>query len=268
MIGGGTISLVSMVSAARRLLGPLVVLGLTLGLAGCGSDDDKDGGVNIPDDALERVVRQAIGKFEGPITAADLEGITSLTTSSLGTMDLTGLEHATNLATLEFHHTQIDLSFLTRFPKLTRLRIEESRLSDIAPLAALTGLTHLNLKRNEIGDISALASLTNLTTLNLRWNLISDISPLAGLTSLTELDLGRNEISDISPLAALTNLTELMLLQNQITDVSPLLENTGLSEGDSINLAQNQFDEEAAGAAIKQLEERGVKVEFVRQHQY
>ena len=74
-----------MVSVARRLLGPLIVLGLILALAGCGSDDDKDGGVSIPDEALQRVVRQTIGKFEGPITAADLEGITSLTTSSLGT---------------------------------------------------------------------------------------------------------------------------------------------------------------------------------------
>jgi len=46
------------------------------------------------------------------------------------------------------------------------------------------------------------------------------------------------------------------------------VENAGLSEGDTINLAQNQLDEEAASAAIKQLEERGVKVEFVRQHQY
>ena len=257
-----------MVSVARRLLGPFVVLVMTLALAGCGSDDDTDAGVSIPDEALERVVRQTIGKFEGPITAADLESITSLATSSLGTMDLTGLEHATNLATLEFHHTQIDLSFLTRFPKLTRLRIEESKLSDIAPLAALTGLTDLNLKRNEISDISPLASLTNLTKLNLRWNRLSDISPLASLTSLTELDLGRNEISDISPLAALTNLAELMLLQNQISDVSALVENTGLSDGDTINLAQNQLDEESANAAIEQLEERGVKVEFVRQHQY
>jgi hypothetical protein len=60
----------------------------------------------------------------------------------------------------------------------------------------------------------------------------------------------------------------LTLLQNQISDVSALVENAGLSEGDTINLAQNQFDEEAAGAAIRQLEERGVKVEFARQHQY
>ena len=255
-------------SMARRLLLPFVILVMTLALSGCGSDDDKEAGVSIPDESLERVVRQAIGKFEGPITAAELETITSLATSALGTMDLTGLEHATNLATLEFHHTQVDLSFLARFPNLTRLRIEESRLTDISPLASLTGLTDLNLKRNEISDISPLASLTNLTRLNLRWNRISDISPLASLTSLTELDLGRNEISDISPLAALTNLAELMLLQNQISDVSALVENTGLSAGDAINLAQNQLTEESANAAIEQLEERGVKVEFVRQHQY
>ena len=258
----------SILSYASGLLGPLIVLVLPLTLAGCGSDAEQGAGVSIPDGALERVVRQTIGKFEGPITAADLESITSITTSSLGTMDLTGLEHATNLASLEFHHTQVDLSFLARFPNLTRLRIEESRLTDIAPLAALTGLTHLNLKRNEISDISALAALTNLTRLNLRWNRISDIAPLAALTNLTELDLGRNEISDIAPLAGLTNLNELTLLQNRISDLSALVENAGLSEGDTINLAQNQLDEAAAGAAIAQLEARGVTVEFVRQHQY
>ena len=51
-----------------------------------------------------------------------------------------------------------------------------------------------------------------------------------------------------------------MLLQNQISDVSALVENTGLSEGDTINLAQNQLDEASANAAIEQLEERGAKV--------
>ena len=224
--------------------------------------------MSIPDQALERIIRQALAKFEGPIYAADLETITSLASSALGTMDLTGLEQATNLAKLDFHHTQVDLSFLTRFPKLTRLRIEESKLSDISALAALTGLTELNLKRNQISDISPLASLSKLTKLNLRWNQISDLSPLASLTNLTELDLGRNEISDIAPLATLTNLTELTLLQNQIGDVSALVENTGISEGDSINLAQNELGEESTDVHIPQLEGRGVKVEFVRQHQY
>ena len=253
---------------ARRFLLLFVVLVMTLALSACGPGEEQDAGVIFPDQALERVVRQAIAKFEGPISVAELETITSLLTSSLGPMDLTGLEHATNLATLEFHHTQIDLTFLTRFPKLTRLRIEESQLSDISALAALTGLTELNLKRNEVSDISALASLTNLTKLNLRWNQISDIAPLASLTSLTELDLGRNEISDVSPLAALTNLTELMLLQNQISDVSVLVENPGLAEGDTLNLAQNELSEESMDVHIKQLQDRGVQVELVRQHQY
>ena len=109
-------------------------------------------------------------------------------------------------------------------------------------------LPHLNLKRNEIGDISALASLTNLHQAE------PALEPDQRHLAAGRPDQphrarpgGANEISDISPLAALTNLTELVLLQNQITDVSPLLENTGLSEGDSINLAQNQFDEDGGG---------------------
>ena len=248
---------------AGRCLLLFVGLAMILSLSACGPAEKKGKGVTFPDKALESIIRQEIDKYQGPIYASELETITSLITSSLGTMELTGLEYCTNLANLEFRYTQVDLSFLTRFSKLTRLKLQETQLSDISPLASLTTLTEVNLTQNTLHDISPLASLTNLTKLTLRSNEISDISALASLTNITELDLGRNRISDVSPLASLTNLSELILQQNKISDISALIENSGLSEGDTINLADNPLSDASKNDHIPQLEERGVEVKLV-----
>ena len=80
-------------------------------------------------------------------------------------------------------------------------------MSDIAPLAKLTGLKELYLVGNAISDISPLAGLTNLTRLSLEKNNISDVSPLSLLTNLKWLGLHHNSISDFSPLAALPETT-------------------------------------------------------------
>ncbi|MDE0042944.1 MAG: cohesin domain-containing protein, partial [Candidatus Poribacteria bacterium] len=95
-------------------------------------------------------------------------------------------------------------------------------ISNVSPLAGLTGLTRLELRDNHILDISPLAGLTNLEWLNLLTNDISDISPVAGLYSLKWLSLHNNKISDISALAGLTNLTWLDVAKNEIADLSPL----------------------------------------------
>ena len=126
---------------------------------------------------------------------------------SAGTVsDLTGLEFATNLKTL-------DLSW--------------NNISDISPLAKLVNLTSLDLSDNNISDISPLAKLVKLETLYLGdgflgGNNISDISPLANLVNLTALYLFDNDISDISALSGLTNLKYLDLSKNRISDFSPI----------------------------------------------
>ena len=109
-------------------------------------------GVTIPDEALERVIRVAIQKHQGPIYVSELETITSLRESGRGyarvkITDLAGLEYLSNLTELVFHYGGI---------------------SDLSPLASLANFTSLSLYDNRISDISPLASLTNLTNLGLR----------------------------------------------------------------------------------------------------
>ena len=87
-------------------------------------------------------------------------------------------------------------------------------LSDLTPLASLTGLKELYLVSNGISDISSLAGLTGLTRLSLADNNISDTSPLASLTNLTWLDLSHNEISNFSPLDGLRENIKLIWYDN------------------------------------------------------
>jgi Leucine-rich repeat (LRR) protein len=173
---------------------------------------------------LEAAVRDAIAVSTGPIYSSDLGELTYLDASARNITDLTGLEYATVLTTLNLMNNQIgDISPLADLTSLTTLNLVNNQISNISPLAGLTTLTGLWLNDNQISDISPLAGLMNLTGLGLNRNQISDISPLAGLTSLTGLWVAHNQISDISPLANLTGLRDLYSGDNQISDISLLV---------------------------------------------
>ena len=200
--------------------------------------------VTFADPNLEAAVRNAIAIAAGPIYSSDLDELTHLDASAKNISDLTGLEYATSLMTLDLVNNQIsDVSPLAGLTSLTTIDLWFNQIVDIWPLAGLTNLTTLNLVNNHISDISPLANLTSLTGLWLLDNHISDISPLAGLTSLTGLGLNRNQISDISPLANLTSLTGLWLADNRISDISPLADLTSLSE---LYLGSNQISDISA----------------------
>jgi hypothetical protein len=53
--------------------------------------------VTFPDPNLEAAIREAIGKPTGDIYQSDLDALGDLDASSRGIVDLTGLEHCTNL---------------------------------------------------------------------------------------------------------------------------------------------------------------------------
>ncbi len=196
--------------------------------------------VEFVDPNLEAAVRDAIGVATGPIYSSDIGELTHLDASARNIADLTGLEYATGLTTLNLMNNQIsDVSPLADLPNLTALDLWFNQIVDISPLANLISLTTLNLVNNQISDVSPLAGLTDLTFLWLHDNQISDISPLANLASLTGLGLNRNQIGDISALADLTNLMlGLWLSHNQISDVSPLANLTSLA---ILELADNEI---------------------------
>ena len=160
------------------------------------------------------------------IPQASLAKLTKLELDDEEITDLTGLEHANQLADLDLSYNQIsDVTPLAHLTQLVYLDLSDNQISDITPLAQLTQLTELELDRNQISDISPLAQPTQLTKLLLWNNQISDISPLAGLPSLKYLSLSSNQISDVTLLttfASLESLRHILLSGNPITDISPV----------------------------------------------
>ena len=204
----------------------------------------------MPNASLRAAVRTALGLAEDAALVQDggneigMEDLTSLTATSKSIDDLTGLEYATNLTTLNLGANDIsdsDLNSLARLTNLTTLNLSGNEIVNFSPLAGLTSLTTLNLHYNGLSesiivDLSTLEGLTGLTHLTLSLNNIVDISSLSALRSLTTLILSDNDIIDISPLAGLTSLTTLRLKGNPVADdpvaLKPLLRLTNLVDVD------------------------------------
>ena len=132
-------------------------------------DSNLDEVVHIPDENLEKQIRDVLLKPVGNITVADMCSIDGLYLNGNDIENLSGIEYAKNLTVLE---------------------LNMMKLSDISALSGLTNLQYLQLGSNNISDISYLKGLRNLEMLNLNSNQISDISALSELTNLKTLDLG------------------------------------------------------------------------------
>jgi hypothetical protein len=205
------------------------------------SEVRADSVVIFPDPNLERAIRGARSgpMLTGDIHQSDLDRLTKIQFTSDDIVDLTGMEHCTNL---------------------TELRLVDNRISDLSPLSGLTGLTGLWLPNNQISNLSPLSGLTNLTILHLGFNRTSDLSPLSSLTNLTSLVMYNNQISDLSPLSGLTNLELLQLDDNQISDIVPLVNNPGLGHVDEVYLRRNPLSCDSINTSIPSLQARGVSV--------
>lgn len=203
-------------------------------LDGDGIGDNRDADVAdiapFRDPALRTAVEQALGKKPGaPITAADLAGLTALTTlpglPGEGIRDLTGLEQATNLAQLELAFHQVaDLSPLAGLDRLGVLGMFGNEVADLAPLRDLPRLQELWLTSNPLSDLSPLVEIPGLRTLFLggHGHTISDPTPLGELTNLVSLYADGVGITDLALLSRSTRLTALSIENNPVADLSPL----------------------------------------------
>ena len=198
-------------------------------------------GAFIPDPNLAAAIREALDSPPGKqITTFDITRLQTLTATNLGITDLTGLEHAVAIESLDLSNNQIqDLTPLSSLPQLRELYLDSNLITDLTQVSRLTQLTRLTLSANQLSDITPLANLRNLTNLVLGnplqfdgsdeqfviapgFNEIHDITPLANLRQLTYLTLTGNQLSDITPLANLTQLKHLLLGFNQIQDITAL----------------------------------------------
>ena len=126
--------------------------------------------VHVPDTNLRAVIAEELGKSpNAPITVEEMERLRRLgdhDAPDKGIQDLTGLQFAINLEELILGHWGG----------------KGNQVSDLSPIAGLTGLRTLFLHHNPISDISPLRGLKNLDHLVLNNTLVSDLSPVRSLT--------------------------------------------------------------------------------------
>ena len=148
---------------------------------------------------------------------SDLSPLTSLSNlrkfGSWGN-PLSDLSPLVGLEVIDICGGEPDISTLEGAKNLKELYLLGCRVSDVLPVAKLTGLTRLRLAGNPLSDISSLAKLTNLKWLSLADNKIVDVAPLTKLKNLTWLHVGGNEISDFSPLDGLRENIKLIWSNN------------------------------------------------------
>jgi len=209
--------------------------------------------VVFADPTLEAMIREALGKPEGSITAADAQGVTRLDLSNEWQRyfpdvevisELGGLENFTNLESLDLSFNAItDITALSGLTKLARLSLAENPVTNISPLAELTNLKALSLSNCEAPDYSSLANLVGLEFLKLDNSSISDLSPLAALLNLKYLFLANSPANDLLVLADVyPNLLDKDFI------VPTTLQELGFSMDD--NDHQAWFDTESASIKI------------------
>jgi Leucine-rich repeat (LRR) protein len=130
---------------------------------------------------------------------------------------------------LDLGHTQVsNLAPLAGLTGLQDLRLNDTQVSDLAPLTGLTGLMTLSFDNTQVSDLTPLSGITWLQMLSLENTPVRDLAPLQRFTELRSLSFGRTQIGDLDPLRGLTGLKNLRLESTPVSDLAALQELTEL----------------------------------------
>lgn len=267
-------------------------LGLTLAGAGHalgdevkvaeGTPADTKGSREIsifPDKNLEAVVRRSVFSKRGndePLTAKDVEKVSTIEGKGKGIRDLRGLEACVSLALLDLEDNDIadidpimeltrlqsinlaknrigDLTAIKKLDRIQYLHLADNRIVDLEPLSGLRNLRTLYLSNNKVRDLSPIASLEKIWSLSLDGNRVASLDPIRKMKWLSSLDVRGNGLSDIKPIVNLSELKYLVIENNQLKELSPLVEMAKAdAEGDRrfspfwrIYLAGNPLEDDA-----------------------
>ncbi|MBC8324458.1 MAG: leucine-rich repeat domain-containing protein [Verrucomicrobia subdivision 3 bacterium] len=151
----------------------------------------------VNDSKLEAVVRKTLGKPKGAITSRDLASLKKLEASFLGISDISGLEHATNLTSLNLSHNPIsDITPLAGLTQLKRLLLYKVRITDLKPLADLTKVEFVTFWETNVSDLRPLKNWKKLESIELRLTKVTDYTPLHGLSNLKSIATNRRLINN------------------------------------------------------------------------
>ncbi len=103
---------------------------------------EAEAAAHIPDANLRAAFESTLGVTPGtPIAPSKMETLTAFKVRETKIGDLTGLERATNLSSLELVENGIlDVSLLSSLTNLTKLNLSNNSISDLSPLVENTGL--------------------------------------------------------------------------------------------------------------------------------
>ena len=180
--------------------------------------------VNIPDANLRTLVASVLNKPpSSTITTDDMATLTRLEAPNAGIRNLIGLEFAIKLEEIRLNNSLIsDLSPLAELSRLRIIELRDNTISDLSPLAELSNLEWLIVPRNLIRDLLPISGLVNLHGLEISHNLIIDLSPLSGLMKLNQIWMTENPPADLSPLSGLISLRHFHAWGTPILDLTPL----------------------------------------------
>ena len=127
--------------------------------------------VSIPDANLAAAIRKAVGLSpQDSITQLDMLNLFGLNphgnfdVSNQGITDLTGIEYAINLTSLNLGRNQIrDIGPLAKMKNLRILRVNGNQITDVKPLTDLTNLRELSVTNNPVEDMSPIRVLLEKT---------------------------------------------------------------------------------------------------------
>lgn len=244
-------------------------------------DKDKKKDFSIKDPELEEVIRQALNKPEGDLSADDMKGLRELSVDNNENPveELDGLEHAINLEYIELYEVQIkSLDPIANLNKMEYFSFAYSQVEEEPTKFNMPNLRDAVFMETNIRDFSfikdsPLVSLVfdycdledldflakkDLEYLRAMDNYISDISFLEGMTNLKELIIRGNEISDISVLSSCRSLESLEISYNHIDDISVL---RGLDNLEELSCYGNPLGGDDLDL-LEELEDRGVDVNF------
>jgi internalin A len=189
--------------------------------------------------------------------AATLTGMLNLSRSNI--TDATGLEHFTNITSLDLSVNNLKtIPDISSISGLINFYASNNQLDSLPDMSALTLLTDFQVMNNQLTKLPDLTKASNLRSLYFSNNKIIEIPPLSVFPNLTNLVIGDNPLSQpidfsscvnlaqlhihrtkadtIIGLDKLKNLTTLYAWGNQISDFSGL---DSLSEVSIIVIHQN-----------------------------
>ena len=172
------------------------------------------------------------------------------------------LSGMTRLQSLDLSYTQVsDLTPLAGLSGLQTLKLTQCwDVSDLRPLSDLSGLRSLILNRTQVSDLAPLSGLSGLQTLYLDDTQVSDLAPLSGLSGLQRLYLDNTQVSDLAPLSGLSGLQRLSLDGTQVSDLANLSEVSGLQRLNLIRTPVSDLAPLSGLSGLQRLDLRGTQV--------